>query len=76
MMLADGGDPSQIEAALKAGASTGLKDVKGRTALDYLNAANCDNSLIPRDIFEPVLGGPCNRFHKANLSRARHFLTR
>jgi hypothetical protein len=46
MLLVQHGDPDEIETLLKAGANARMKDSKGRTALDYLNAANCGSQIV------------------------------
>ena len=46
MLLVQRGDPDQVETLLKAGADARVKDSKGRTALDYLNAANCGSPIV------------------------------
>lgn len=46
MLLVQRGDPDEVEALLKAGADARMKDSKGRTALDYLNAANCGLPIV------------------------------
>ena len=46
MLLVQHGDPDAIEIFLKAGADARMKDSKGRTALDYLNAANCGSPIV------------------------------
>jgi len=46
MVLVQRGDPDQVETLLKAGADARTKDSKGRTALDYLNAANCGSPIV------------------------------
>ena len=46
MLLVQHGDPDEIETLLKAGANARMKDSKGRTALDYLNAANCGSTIV------------------------------
>jgi hypothetical protein len=46
MLLVQHGDPDEIETLLKAGANARMKDSKGRTALDYLNAANCGSPIV------------------------------
>lgn len=46
MLLAVKADPEQIEDALLEGANAKLRDSRGRTALDYLEKANCDENLI------------------------------
>jgi hypothetical protein len=50
MLLVQRGDPDEIKALLKAGADARKKDASGRTALDYLNAANCGRPIVePKD---------------------------
>jgi hypothetical protein len=49
MLLAQRGDPGEIATMLKAGADARKKDAAGRTALDYLNAANCGRPIIVRE---------------------------
>ena len=46
MLLVQHGDPDEVEALLRAGADARMKDSKGRTALDYLNAANCGSPIV------------------------------
>jgi TonB family protein len=46
MLLVQHGDPEEVETLLKAGADARMKDSKGRTALDYLNAANCGSPIV------------------------------
>jgi hypothetical protein len=46
MLLVQRGDPDEIRTFLKAGADARKKDSEGRTALDYMNAANCGSPII------------------------------
>src|SRR6185312_10144968 len=46
MLLVQRGDPDEIRILLKAGADVRRKDAAGRTALDYLNAANCGQPIV------------------------------
>lgn len=46
MLLVQRGDPDEIKTLLSAGADARKKDSEGRTALDYLNAANCGSPII------------------------------
>ena len=46
MLLVQRGEPGEIKDLLKAGADARKKDASGRTALDYLNAANCGRPII------------------------------
>jgi len=65
MLLAQRGDPDEIATMLKAGADARRKDAMGRTALDYLDAANCGRPIVarrdPPGIMEGILGySRCN----------------
>lgn len=46
MLLVQRGRPDEIETLLRTGADARKKDSEGRTALDYLNAANCGSPLV------------------------------
>jgi hypothetical protein len=46
MILAAKGDVDEVKDALSAGADPLAKDLKGRTALDYLQLASCGKSPI------------------------------
>jgi hypothetical protein len=46
MLLVQRGEPDEIMILLKAGADARKKDASGRTALDYLNAANCGRPIV------------------------------
>jgi hypothetical protein len=46
MLLVQRGDPDEIETLARAGADARKRDSAGRTALDYLNAANCGSPII------------------------------
>jgi hypothetical protein len=46
MLLAQRGDPDEIATLIKAGADARKKDAAGRTASDYLNAANCGRPIV------------------------------
>ena len=48
MLLSQRGRPDEIATMLKAGADARRKDAAGRTALDYLNAANCGRLIVPK----------------------------
>jgi hypothetical protein len=39
-------DADEVETLLKTRADARMKDSKGRTALDYLNAANCGSPIV------------------------------
>lgn len=66
MILAAKGEADEVSAALKAGANPSLKDVRGRTALDYARLANCGKSPIPeRSSF--VSGGKCDHLDEDDV---------
>jgi TonB family protein len=46
MLLVQRGEPDEIMTLLKAGADARKKDAVGRTALNYLNAANCGRPIV------------------------------
>jgi hypothetical protein len=46
MLLAQRAEPDEITILLKAGADAHKKDAAGRTALDYLDAANCGQPVL------------------------------
>jgi hypothetical protein len=66
MLLAQRGDhPEEIATMLKAGADARKRDTAGRTALDYLNAANCGRAIVakkdPPGMMEGTIGySRCN----------------
>jgi TonB family protein len=48
MLLSQRGRPDEIATLLKAGADARRKDAVGRTALDYLNEANCGRPIVTK----------------------------
>jgi hypothetical protein len=46
MLLAQHGDSEEIGTMLKRGADATARDAKGRTAMDYLEAANCGRPIV------------------------------
>ena len=46
MLLAQHGDPEEMATLLKAGANVLKIDAAGRSAIDYLNAANCGHPVV------------------------------
>ncbi len=56
MILVTTGRVDEIQAALIAGANAKLKDNQGRTALDYLRLANCDQSPVRNPLDETAPG--------------------
>ena len=69
MILAAGGSyPDEVRDALKAGADATLKDLQGRTALDYVQLATCGKSPVPRFANPPcTVGEQCNCLDEDNL---------
>ena len=47
-LLSQRGRPDEIATLLRAGADGRRKDAAGRTALDYLNAANCGRPIVTK----------------------------
>jgi hypothetical protein len=47
MLLSQYARPAEIQDALNAGADVSEHDLQGRTALDYLLAAACNNAIVP-----------------------------
>ena len=62
MILATRGAPKEIAGALEAGADASLRDAQGRTALDYLHAANCRRSPLTNKLneYRRRTGGKCD----------------
>jgi len=57
MLLAQKIEPDELKAAIHAGADATATDGQGRTALDYLREASCDNAIIPMPLpLETVTG--------------------
>lgn len=48
MLLSQRGRPDEIATLLRAGADARRKDTVGRTALDYLNVANCGRPIVTK----------------------------
>jgi TonB family protein len=76
MLLVQRGDPDEIETLLKAGAEARKKDASGRTALDYLNAANCGRSIVePKDPQSMTLGySRCNALDGDDYRKSKQLL--
>lgn len=75
MFLAARDEVDEIRDALKAGANPVLKDVKGRSALDYLRLASCGKSPI----YDPITDGiysyrKCTAFDADDLRKAETLL--
>jgi hypothetical protein len=76
MLLAQRGNPDEIETLLKAGADARKKDAAGRTALDYLNAANCGHPIVrARDPQWATVGySRCNALNNDDYQKSRQLL--
>jgi ankyrin repeat protein len=76
MLLAQHGDPDEVETLLRAGAKARMKDSKGRTVLDYLNAANCGSPIVheqdPR--WMTVRYSRCNALDHDDYQRSKRLL--
>jgi len=69
MILAAKGEADEILDALKANADAFAKDSKGRSALDYLNLANCGKSpILEKSYFET--GGNCDHLDEEDVRKA------
>jgi ankyrin repeat protein len=73
MLLASGGRVDEIQAALEAGANAKLRDKRGRSALDYLNAIACHKSLVRgyKQLWQ--VRGPCSEPDE-EMKKARRLL--
>jgi ankyrin repeat protein len=76
MLAAQCGDAEAIAALLKAGAEVSARDAKGRTAMDYLEAAHCGNRLVEESIGSMIGYGSCNALGKDEFKRAHVTLER
>jgi hypothetical protein len=79
MLLSQRGDPDEIATLLKAGADARRRDVAGRSALDYLNAANCGRPIVtkrdPPGIMEGIVGNSrCNALSDDDYLKSKHLL--
>jgi hypothetical protein len=76
MLLVQRGKPDEIATLLKAGASPLKKDAAGRTALDYLNAANCGHPIVKEKDPEwmTVEYSRCNVLGEENYRRSKQLL--
>ncbi|WP_277751229.1 TonB family protein [Granulicella sibirica] len=76
MLLVQRGDPDEIATLLKAGADARARDAKGRTALDYLNAANCGSPIVhEQDPRWMTLGySKCNALDRDDYQKAKRLL--
>ena len=76
MLLVQRGEPDGIKALLKAGANARKKDASGRTALDYLNAANCGRPIVrAKDPQWMTLGySRCNALNSDDYQKSKQLL--
>jgi len=76
MLLVQRGDPDEIKALLKAGADARKKDASGRSALDYLNAANCGRPIVePMDPQSMTVGySRCNALDGEDYRKSKLLL--
>ena len=76
MLLVQRGEPDEIKTFLKAGADARKKDAAGRTALDYLNAANCGRPIVEaKDPQWMTVGySRCNALAKDDYQKSKQLL--
>ncbi len=76
MLLVQRGDPDEVETLLKAGADARMKDLKGRTAVDYLNAANCGSPIVHETDYRWMTMGysKCNALDHDDYQKSRRLL--
>lgn len=79
MLLSQRGDPDEIAIMLKAGADARRRDAAGRSALDYLNAANCGQPIVtkrdPPGIMEGITGySRCNALGDDDYLKSKQLL--
>jgi uncharacterized protein len=75
MFLAGRDEVEEIHDALKAGVDVGLKDKMGRTALDYLELANCGKSPLRDSVVDEDLSfAKCNAFDRDDFRAAEKLL--
>ena len=76
MLLVQRGDPAQVETLLKAGADARMKDSKGRTALDYLNSANCGSPIVHETDYRWMTMGysECNALDHDDYQKSKRLL--
>jgi TonB family protein len=76
MLLVQRGEPDEITTLLKAGADALKKDAAGRTALDYLNAANCGRPIVQeKDPQWMTLGhSRCNALGSDNYEKSKRLM--
>lgn len=76
MLLVQRGEADEIAILLKAGADARKKDALGRTALDYLNAANCGRPIVQAKDPQWVTVGhsKCNALDADDYQKSKRLL--
>lgn len=74
MLLAQRANPEEISDALRAGADAILKDHQGRTALDYLIAANCGKRIVAATSMQVTTWTRCNALDKDDVAKSKNLL--
>lgn len=76
MLLVQRAEPGEIATLLKAGADARKKDAAGRTALDYLNAANCGRPIVDKKDPEWFTTGysTCNALDRDDYQKSKQIL--
>jgi len=76
MLLVQRGNAKEIAILLQAGADARKKDTKGRTAMDYLNAANCGRPIVSeKDPRWMTFGySRCNALNQDDFKKAKQLL--
>jgi len=80
MLLAQRGRSNEIGALLSAGADPRKRDVAGRSALDYLNAAFCGRPIVkkvdPPGMMEGGVTNPRCNFHGDEYHKSKRLLSK
>lgn len=78
MLLVQRGNAGEIAILLKAGADARKKDAAGRTAMDYLNAANCGRPIVEqKDPQWMTIGySRCNALDPDDYKKSKQLLTK
>lgn len=78
MLLVQRGEANEIAILLKAGADARKKDAAGRTAMDYLNAANCGRPIVNQKDPQLMTVGysRCNALDQEDYQKSTQLLTK
>lgn len=78
MLLTQRSNPNEIATLITAGADARKKDAAGRTALDYLNAANCGRPIVKQKDPEWMTIGysRCNALDQDDYQKSKQLLTK